>query len=141
SISVDTRRVAIEGVRAKDWLRGFFIDLCQAMAPAWGCVRHPDEYAAKVMTEPPRIEAIGRDFGRFLPGLFWLNFFGPKDVGDIGRDRLLSAPASKVEPLGKGVLIGLGDEAPNWSGSGARAMEERVNQHLGPRFFFRKDAS
>ena len=26
------------------------------------------------MSDTPRVEAVGRDFGRFLPGVFWLNF-------------------------------------------------------------------
>jgi hypothetical protein len=39
------------------------------------------------MSESPRAEAVGRDFGRYLPGVFWLNFFGPDYTDRIGPER------------------------------------------------------
>jgi hypothetical protein len=47
------------------------------------------------MSEGPRIEAVGCDFGRFLPGLFWLNFFGRPYRGLIGDAHLRSTPAGR----------------------------------------------
>jgi hypothetical protein len=46
------------------------------------------------MSDEPPIRAIGRDFGKTLPGFFWLNFFAPRLVEHIGRVRLLSTPGA-----------------------------------------------
>jgi hypothetical protein len=86
-------------------------------APAWGAVSSREEYDAKVMSDGPGVAAIGRDFGRFLPGLFTLNFFGPPWVDLVGRERLLGAPGARA--VGDGVLIAAGDDpsgtrAPDW---------------------------
>jgi hypothetical protein len=93
------------------------------------------------MSTSPRIEAIGRDFGRFLPGLFWLNFFGGRYKDLIGEERLRSAPAERVIGLDSGVIISLAADPARWNSTEFTMSEERVRRHLGPAFFFAKSDS
>ncbi|MCA1702544.1 MAG: hypothetical protein LC808_04460 [Actinobacteria bacterium] len=92
-VALRVRRPKVEGMPGDRWLRAAFETLCAEMAPAWGCAHHPDEYWAKVMSDPPAIRAVGRDFSRSLPGVFWLNFLVRRLRDLIGDDRLRSTPA------------------------------------------------
>jgi hypothetical protein len=88
------------------------------------------------MTEEPSIRAVGRDLGRYLPGVFWLNFFGRPYRRLIGDDRLRSAPASHVVMVDQGVLIGLGLEPTAWDSVESASAEQRVRDHLGASVFY-----
>jgi hypothetical protein len=137
-IALQVRHRSVERRDRANWTRETFEMLCARLAPAWGSACHPDEYWAKVMSESPRIEAVGRDFGRFLPGLFWLNFFGPRYQELIGEKRLRSAPADRVVGLDHGVILSLAAEPESWSSSEYALTEGKVRRHLGPAFFFAK---
>jgi hypothetical protein len=63
-----------------------------------------------VMSVSPRIEAVGRDFGRHLPGVFWINFFGRRYTELIGPGRFTSLPAGLVATARQGTLVRIGDD-------------------------------
>jgi hypothetical protein len=88
------------------------------------------------MSDSPRVEAIGRDFGRHLPGLFWLNFFGRRYRDLVGADRLRSAPAERTTDLDDGILIQLGSDPLDWDTPDYAIREHRVREHLGQELFF-----
>lgn len=90
------------------------------------------------MSDPPRIEAIGRDFGRFLPGVFWLNFFGHRYRQMIGDERLRSAPAEEVAVIDDGVLIAIAGDPAAWDTPEYAVCEQRIRSHLGAELFFSK---
>lgn len=138
SIALQVRRPRVERRPSDEWTREAFRALCAELSPAWGQASHPEEYWAKVMSETPRIEAVGRDLGRHLPGLFWLNFFGRRLVERIGAERLRSAPATAVDAADDGFTIEVGSDPWSWD-TGPRASEEqRVRDHLGAELFFSK---
>ncbi len=137
-IALQVRRSKVEGCAAHVWLRETFETLCARLAPAWGSACHPAEYSAKVMSDGPRIEAVGRDFGRFLPGLFWLNFFGRRYRRLIGDQRLRSAPGGRVALINDGILIGLGSDPRHWNTPDYARTEMQVREHLGQELFFSK---
>jgi hypothetical protein len=139
-IALQIRDAEVEGRPGSGWLREGFERLAGSMSPAWGEAGHPDEYWAKVMTTSPRIEAGGRDFGRFLPGIFWLNFLGRPYVNLIGRDRLRSARAQQIADVDDGVLIQVAPEPFDWRSDGYRTKEAAIRAHLGPEFFFDREA-
>jgi hypothetical protein len=112
--------------------------LCARLSPAWGWGGHAAEYWAKVMSDPPEIGAIGRDFGRHLPGVFWLTFFGRRYRGLIGEDRLRSAPAREVMSADDGVIIVLPGGPTAWDTPEYAISEHRLRAHLGPELFFSK---
>jgi hypothetical protein len=135
-ISVQVRGPVVQGRPGDEWLRELFTALSERLSPAWGRAGSPAEYWAKVMSEPPAIQAVGRDLGRHLPGLFWLNFFGGRLRDLIGADRLLSTPAPLVRPVDAGVLVGLAGEPRRWAEPDVRRTEDSVRRHLGEELFF-----
>jgi hypothetical protein len=127
-VAVQVRRPTVERRPGTEWLSSAFTSLTE-LSPAWGYAAHAGEYWAKVMSDPPRIEAAGRDFGRFLPGLFWLNFFGRRYRELIGADRFTSLPAG---------LASLGDDPLAWDTPEYAILEQRLRDHLGPSLFYSK---
>jgi hypothetical protein len=138
TVALQIRRPKVEGQAGVDWALGVFEELCDRLSPVWGGAGHPAEYWAKVMTEQPPIRAVGWDLGRYLPGVFWLNFFGRPYCRIIGEDRLRSAPTSRVVGADQGIVVGLGLEAWSWDTAEYASAEQRIRDHLGPQFFFSK---
>lgn len=136
SISLQIRRGKVEGRPGPEWLRRVFEELCAELSPVWGAAHHPDEYWSKVMSDEPPVRPVGRDFGRFLPGVFWLNFFGRPYVNLLGEQRLWSTP--NAEPVGEGVLVAVGDDPRQWDDPAAASLEQKLRDHLGTELFFTK---
>jgi hypothetical protein len=137
-IAVQVRRPRVDGSPGAAWLEEAFEMLCARLSPAWGWAGHAREYWAKVMTDAPRVEAVGRDFGRFLPGVFWLNFFGRRYRELIGIDRLQSAPAESVAVIDDGVLIAIATDPGAWDTPEYAVSEQQVQDRLGTELFFSK---
>ena len=137
-LAIQVRRPKVAGRSGAVWIGEVFATFCGCLSPVWGQAGHPDEYWAKVMSERPSIAAVGRDFGRFLPGVFWLNFFGRRYRELFGDDRLRSTPASRVDVVDDGILVGLGLEPSRWDTPEYAGAEQRVRDHLGPGAFFSK---
>jgi hypothetical protein len=135
-IALQVRRPKVGRSAGNVWLKEAFELLCVRLSPAWGWAGDVREYWAKVMSDPPRVEAVGRDFGRSLPGLFWLNFFGRRCRSLIGSDQLRSAPAEMVRRVGDGVLIALADDPTAWDTREYGVAEQRVRAHIGTELFF-----
>jgi hypothetical protein len=64
-----------------------------------------------------------------LPALYWANFFGPPYVRKWGRDRILKAPAWRVEELPDGGLLYVLASSPGWSQ--AHVALEEVRAYFG----------
>ncbi|OJH42388.1 hypothetical protein [Cystobacter ferrugineus] len=65
--------------------------------------------------------------------VFWLNVFGPKLVQAVGRERMLSTPAWRVEELPNGaVLVVTWPTAADFASDEARIAQARVHAHLRP---------
>ncbi|MBZ4422677.1 hypothetical protein [Myxococcus sp. RHSTA-1-4] len=63
----------------------------------------------------------------------WLNVFGPKLVESIGRERVLSTPAHRVEELPHGaVLLVTWPIAADFARDEARQAQARAHAHLRP---------
>nr|WP_306465576.1 hypothetical protein [Corallococcus exiguus] len=63
----------------------------------------------------------------------WLNIFGPKLVETVGRERVLSTPAHRVEELPNGsVLLVLRPTAADFASDEARMAQARAHVHLRP---------
>lgn len=136
SITIQLRRERIEGRKAAEWAARVVADLASASSPVWGYAAAPAEYELKVFSPPPRIEAVGRDFSRYLPGLFWLNVFGSHYVSRFGRSRLLRTPNVAIEAEGDSVLLRLADDPSAWNSPEVIDREREVRQYLGVDNFF-----
>ncbi|EPX56075.1 hypothetical protein D187_007417 [Cystobacter fuscus DSM 2262] len=65
--------------------------------------------------------------------VFWLNVFGPKLVESVGRERMLSTPAWRVEELPNGsVLLVTWPTATDFASEEARLAQARAHAHLRP---------
>jgi hypothetical protein len=65
--------------------------------------------------------------------VFWLNVFSPRLVEAIGRQRVLSTPAHRVEALPNGaVLLVLWPTAAGFASDEARVAQARAHAHLRP---------
>ena len=139
-VALQIRRSKVEGVDAAAWSVDVFRALCDALQPFHGDVHAQDEYDAKNMShEGGGLEAMGADASRYLPGLYWLNFFGKPYCDLMGRERLLSAPAAEAREVGNGILLRLADNPLEWASPEYKAVERRVLDHAGPQYFFSKD--
>ncbi|WNG42763.1 hypothetical protein F0U60_00600 [Archangium minus] len=65
--------------------------------------------------------------------LSWLNVFGPKLVETVGRERMLSTPAHRVEELPNGsILLVTWPTAADFACDEARVAQARAHVHLRP---------
>ena len=65
--------------------------------------------------------------------VFWLNVLGPKLVEAVGRERVLSTPAWRVEELPNGcVLLVTWPTASDFASDEARLAQARAHVHLRP---------
>ena len=63
----------------------------------------------------------------------WLNVFGPKLVETVGRERMLSTPAHRVEELPNGsILLVTWPTAADFASEEARQAQARAHAHLRP---------
>jgi hypothetical protein len=63
----------------------------------------------------------------------WLNIFGPKLVQSVGRQRMLSTPAHRVEELPNGsIFLVTWPTAANFASQEAREAQARAHVHLRP---------
>lgn len=138
SFTIQVRRSRVEGQDAAEWSREVFEKLVFVSHPAWAAAYDTAEYYAKVMSDGPAIEAIGYDFGKYLPGLFWLNAFGPPYRNLIGDDQLLSAPAPDARLFADTVSLSLADRPEQWFTPSYKVIERNVTEHIGSEYFFSK---
>ncbi|QRK05963.1 hypothetical protein JQX13_38410 [Archangium violaceum] len=69
--------------------------------------------------------------------VFWLNVFGPKLVEAVGRERMLSTPAHRVEELPNGsILLVTWPTAADFASAEARHAQARAHVHLRPDLHF-----
>jgi hypothetical protein len=134
SLQILTSRV--EGRSWADWAYDCFTSGCCSTCPEYAYAEVHDEYEALNMDRSHGVEAIGRDFAKYLPGIYWLNYFGPHLTRVMNRDRLLSAPAIKVEPLGEGVLLVQRERPEDWDRPEVMERRKAIRKHIGAGYFF-----
>jgi hypothetical protein len=112
------------------------------MVRAWAC-RYPVSHAKAHSTDDTQFTGsphFGRDketwyrdgFDKVYE-VFWLNVFGPKLVASIGRERVLSTPAWRVEELSNGcVLLVIRPTVTDFASEEARLAQARAHVHLRP---------
>ncbi|MGZ3457496.1 MAG: hypothetical protein ACXU86_03220 [Archangium sp.] len=112
------------------------------MVRAWGS-RYPVSHASahsvadRGLADSP---LFGRDMQTSIRDgfdkiyeVFWLNVFGPKLVEAVGRERMLSTPAWRVEELPNGcVLLVTWPTSADFASDKAREAQARAHVHLRP---------
>ncbi|KFA92269.1 hypothetical protein [Archangium violaceum] len=112
------------------------------MVRAWAS-RYPVPYAKAHSSDDAELAGFP-DFGRDdetrrrdgfdkIYEVCWLNVFGPKLVERVGRERMLSTPAWRVEELPNGcVLLVTWPTAADFASDEARLAQARAHAHLRP---------
>ncbi|PTL79808.1 hypothetical protein [Vitiosangium sp. GDMCC 1.1324] len=78
-------------------------------------------------------ETLFRDGFDKIYEVFWLNVFGPKLVETVGRERMLSTPAHRVEEFPNGsVLLVTWPTVADFASEEARLAQARAYAHLRP---------
>jgi hypothetical protein len=115
-----------------------FVDMVRAWAS-----RYPVPYASAHSTADRELadfpnfgrddETTRRDGYDKVYELCWLNVFGPRLVETVGRERMLSTPAHRVEELPGGtVLLVTWPTAADFAREEARQAQARALVHLRP---------
>lgn len=128
----------IEGVDADIWAERMFRTLAESTAPVWGALHMQSEYWEKVMEAKPSIWAVGRDFSRFLPGLFAINYFGRIYVelmGEPAFHRL--AAGGQAASTGSGWVVSVAPPR-HWNHAQVTASYAAALETLGGHHFFDK---
>ncbi|ATB43398.1 hypothetical protein CYFUS_008878 [Cystobacter fuscus] len=112
------------------------------MVRAWAC-RYPVTHARAHSADDAELAGSPR-FGRDektsrqngfdkVYEVFWLNVFGPKLVETVGRERMLSTPAHRVEELPNGsILLVTWPTVADFASKEARLAQARAHAHLRP---------
>jgi hypothetical protein len=112
------------------------------MVRAWAS-RYPVTHAAAHSSDDMELAGSPR-FGRDektsrrdgfdkIYEVYWLNVFGPKLVETVGRERMLSTPAHRVEELSNGcVLLVTWPGVADFASEEARLAQARAHVHLRP---------
>ncbi|MBM0207171.1 hypothetical protein JNW90_32380 [Micromonospora sp. STR1s_5] len=96
----------VEGVDRQEWACRLIDEVATGTTMVWGAAYLSPEFARSSIDTNRGMRAIGRDMRTSLPGVYWLNVFGPPYVDLIGERHLFDAPADAVKRRGEHVVIG-----------------------------------
>jgi hypothetical protein len=116
------------------------------MVRAWA-IRYPAPHisahsmADRELADSPNFgrddETTSRDGFDKIYEVCWLNVFGPRLVAAVGRERMLSTPAHRVEELPDGsILLVIRPTPTDFSSEEARQVQARALVHLRPELRF-----
>jgi hypothetical protein len=138
-IALQVRAKKIDGIDAGAWAERAMVELCVRTGPAFARAGLVDEFwASNMHDEADGLHAVGVDISRWVPGLYWLTFFGPPYVALFGEEELRTAPGPRVGHLDSGYLLGLGESPGQWAAPSYQQTSTAIKAHLGDRFFWDK---
>ncbi len=119
------------------WAREIFETACRTLSPAYAHAVHVGEYDKKNMCFDSGVEAIGVDWGRCIPGLYWLNYFGKPFSRVFGTSKILDSLKDEAARIGRdGLQVSLGDDPYSWDTEQYKSKERKALEHLGRQYFF-----
>ncbi|MFI9174070.1 hypothetical protein [Streptomyces lincolnensis] len=137
-VTITSLKKKVAGVPQADWMRSFFAELCAEVGPAWGAIYSNSEYREKVMEEGRVLRAVGRDFSRYIPGFFSVNYFGEKYSQLIGRGKFQQLEPSVARPLGNGWIVEVAPDPLTWKLDEVLVRNRDLLRLIGAEFFFQK---
>lgn len=122
---------------AIEFTQRFAESSCAELSPWYAHGHLIEEWDRKnISREGGGMVAKGIDAFRYLPGLYWLNFFGEPYCALIGKERLLNTPAVEAKEIDAGILLYVSSTPESWDTPGYQAAETAVLSHLGEQHFF-----
>lgn len=126
----------IEAIKSQVALQSAFLEIVRSLSIEWGFLHAHEEFTARNCNH--RGDVIRPHLNEGLPGLYWINFFGPLYCQAIGYDKLASAPGAWIKPLKNGVAIAIGGAPDEWTTSEYALRRAAVEHHLGTQWFYSK---
>lgn len=128
----------VEGTDRQEWVCQLAEELTTTTTMLWGAAYLHPEFASSNLDTREGMRAIGRDVRTALPGVYWLNIFGPPYLDLIGEQRLLLGTAETARRSGDHVTIRTYRDAEDWEANDkARNL---LKAALGAEHFFDRNA-
>jgi hypothetical protein len=131
------------GSRGPEFLKQLLIDACQRARADYAAIATDRDYRMKHFTSvrdgvSDVQQYVGDDPGQGIPGLYWMNVFGPLYVDYFGRDKLTAvADLANVTFLDDGAVFVRFGRRPEESESAATLeLQRAVIRTLGDAAFF-----
>jgi len=127
----------IDGTSRADWVLALIERLGEHPQLIWGAAFVRPEFSERNLhNDTDGMWALGRDVRKCLPGVYWLNVFGPACVQAIGEQQIRTVPTGNVNALGNNLMLQVYSSPEQWSTEDGRRRHKQVVGHLGQRFFF-----
>jgi hypothetical protein len=140
SITASSSAPRIAGSEGVDWIRRIVACLAEHADVLWGAAYDVREFRERNLHQgDDGTGAMGRDPRRSLPGLFWLNVFGPRYRRLIGDGRLLQSAALNIECTGSAILLSTYERPEEWATAEGRLRHREVLEAIGQKYFFNRE--
>jgi hypothetical protein len=140
TISGFTNAPKISGITQAEWIRQLMAKMSADPAILWGAAFHKDEFNEKnIRNSAEGMNVLGRNMRNHLPGLYWLNIFGPKYRDFIGDNKFNGLETYCTEIVGLSRVIELYDNPEDWSTKIGRDTCKNVANKIGEEYFFNKE--
>jgi hypothetical protein len=119
------------------WLQEFLMTLSEKLSVryAFACARGEYEYL-NIASDETGTRALGRQFQRYLPGLYWLNYYGRECSASFGNIELPKEHAADIQHFREGVIVRLAPKPDLWCTQSYETVRASVKERLGTVFFF-----
>lgn len=139
SVAFQVLKEKIDGKNSIEWMEEIFRHLCSSLHPEHAFSRVSEEYWGKNICENDGVYAVGIDYAKALPGIYWLNFFGQTCRKLIGPDKPFNVPGNLVRNFSDGYLVKLHEDPRLWNSVEYKQNESAVLEALGKQYFFDKN--
>lgn len=127
-VAIQVRAASVDGQSAIRWSRQVFEIACSLLSAAYGHMHCMAEYEAKnIRRSEGTIAAVGVDRDRYLPGIYWHNYFDEEVIAAIGLD-CDRIEGLEVERLDEGLFIRVAEDPAQWN---SEEYQARVQQVVG----------
>ncbi len=132
----------IEGAyKAHEWVSEVFCFLCEKLPVVYAHAQCSADYFNKnIDASNGGRRAVGIDFAKCLPGVYWLNYFGEPYAELMGKNKLLSANVFEAKEINKGVSIQISESPQHWHEKNYQNSEKNFLKHIGDQYFFSKQS-
>lgn len=68
---------------------------------------------------------------KYIPAIFWGNYFGEKYIEEYGREKLLDSPVGNIELIGNGIMITMNDDLMQYDTKQCENTRKKLSKYLG----------
>ncbi len=117
-----------------------FCSACDYLEPAYARFHDSDEFRSKNIVSSPSVMAVGVDVSRYLPGLYYGNYFGEPFTNLLGVETILACESARHVELVGGIALFISDDVSNWMDDAYKDLERTTMEVLGTNYFYSSDS-